>query len=278
MKYRIALGRTLLALALVAIAPPALTACELGLTPTKTANGQLYESGDAKYDPFFANVHQEQLAAANWAEEAKSSRKPLVTALSLRAGASNSLIVSAAREAKEKKSDVGGAVGETTSAERERAKRLKSAVTNLEALLKRGEELKKQTAEDRQNMGADKADEKKVEKKNEVKREMSAAVDAVETMLSDARRGAREAEELVDKLHETWGGAAEGAAAKDDKKEEAKDDKKKAEAPKKPAAKRPAAKGAAPAEAAAVPKPEPKAAPEPKPTPAQKPSDEVFNP
>jgi hypothetical protein len=266
--------------------------CDLINTPTKMGNGQLYESGDAKYDPYFASVHEQQLAASKWPEESKAARKPVIVALSLRVGVSNSLLFSATRE---KKGDaaVGHAVDETTTAEREFARHLTAAATELDELLKRGEALQKDASQEKKNLGADKADEKKVAKKDEVRREVSAAVDAVESMMHDARKGAKEAEELASKLKGVWAGTDEVVPTKEEKKEEKeerreaegkKDEKKKPEAGVKADAKKPkpAAK-AEPAEKAEAPKkpapksePEPK--PEPKPAPAQKPPDEVFNP
>ena len=262
-------------MALGALAIPTLTGCDLFMTPTKVADGKLYQSGDGKYDPYFAAVHQQQVAAANWPEESKSSRKPIVTALDLRPGASNGSILSAA---KDKKGDasLGSAVEQTTASERERARRLTAAAAKLEDMQKRGEELKKQAAEDRKNLAADKADEKKVEKKNEVKREMSAAVDAVESMASDARKGAKEAEELASKLRSAWTGKEEDERPPvkiEDKKDDPRDEKKPEPVAKKhppkhtPAAKKPAAK----------PETDDKPAKPAKPPPAQQP-DEVFNP
>ncbi len=266
-------------------------------TKTKTANGQLYQSGDGRYDPYFNQVHQDQLTAANWPDEAKNSRKPIITALSLRPGTGNGTILGAA---KEKKNDatVGKAVDETINTERERARKLTQAAGQLEELLKRGEELKKETVKDKQNLGADKADDKKVAKKDEVKSEMSAAVDAVDNMLSDAKKGAKEADELARKLRGAWKGTDEeepaGASSppaekKDDpppeKKEPDKKDEKKKPPPavaKKPAAPKPAAAaGDTPPPPTAAPAKKPPAEPAEKPAPkqpAQKPPDEVFNP
>lgn len=240
-----------------------LCGCELSNTPTKTASGQLYQSGDGRYDGYFATVHQEQVAASNWPEESRAARKPVLVALDLKAGASNTIILSAARDRRHD-ATLGHTIDETAAAEREFAKKLEAAATRLEELEKKGEELKKQTVQDRQNMGADKADDAKVKKKDEVKREMSAAVEAVGNMLSDAKHGAKEAEELASKLRSTWSGKDE-------------DEKKPEPAAKKPEAK-PAGKKAPPAKPAAKPeKPEPAAAkPEPKPKPT--PSEEVFTP
>jgi hypothetical protein len=282
-------------LKLFALALLFMTACEL-LTPTKVANGQLYTSGDGRYDPYFETVHQEQVAAANWPDESKAARKPIITALGLGSHPSNSTITSALRD---KKGDpnVGHAVDETSAAELDLARRLNVAAARLDELQKKGEDLKKQTIEDRKNLGVEKVDEKKVDKKDEVKREMAAAVDAVGSMADDARKGAKEAEELAAKLQAIWSDGKDEKPRVDEKKEPvaakepaAKDppapkDEKKEDAKKKPqpVAKKPASEPVA----KKPPKPEAhggedekKEAPPPlpKPPPAQKASDEVFNP
>ncbi len=275
-------SRTLAIAIAIGVACTALTGCDLILTPTKTANGQLYQSGDGKYDAYFAAVHQEQVAAANWPDEAKTSRKPIVTALDLRPGASNGTILAATRD-KSGTASLGSAIEQTTAGEAERARRLGATAARLDELQRRGEELKKQTIADRKSLAADKADPKKVEKKDEIKREMAAAVDAAESMASDARKGAKEAEELATKLRAAWTGKDEDVRPppksddKDEKRDEKKDEKKKPE---------PVAKKAPRSEAPAAKKPAPKADPDekkdsedkPKPPPAQKAPDEVFNP
>jgi hypothetical protein len=270
-------------------------ACDLVNKPTKTAHGQLYQSGDSRYDAYFTTVHQEQVASSNWPEESKNARKPIIAALSLKANASNPTIFSATRD-KKGDASLAHAVDETVSAERELAKKLSSAAERLDELLKKGEELKKQTVEDRRNMAADKADDKKVAQKDEVKNEMSAAVDAVDSMATDAKKGAKEAEELATKLRGTWTGredeeplgtSDEKKDADKDKKDEKKDaDKDKKDEKKKPSKKpkpeKPENKQEKPDGVAATPKkpaatpaaPADKAAPKP----ADKGSDEVFNP
>lgn len=259
------LGKALFTLALV-IAAGTSVGCDLVVAPTKMARGELYQSGDGRYDAYFAAVHQEQVASAQWVDDAKAARKPIVTALDLRPGSSNGTILSATRDAREQKAGdaaLGAAVDQTTAAELERARRLGAIAARLEELKKQGEELKKQAVEDKKNLGVDKADEKKVAKRDEVKHEMAAAVDAVESMASDARRAAKEAEELATKLKATWTGKPEVPAKPDEKKE-------------------PVAKKAQPKPEA---HPTPKKAPKPeggsqekKPLPAQKPPGEVFNP
>ncbi len=250
----------LMALALGASAP-ALPACDFVNKPTKIGNGQLYQSGDGRYDPWFAQVHQEQVAAASWPDESKAARKPIITALNLRPGASNATILSAARE-KQGDPNVGRAVDQTVAAEREFARKLNAHQPRLERLLERGQELRKQAVEERRNMGAAKADEKKVAKKEELKREIAAGIDALEDMLTDAKRGAKEADELARKLRAAWSGKDED---EEPPREEKKDDDKK-----EPVAKRPAPKAAT--------KPAPPPAETPAPKPAPKEPDEVFNP
>jgi hypothetical protein len=263
---------------LLGVASSALGGCDVLVGSTKTANGQLYQSGDGRYDAYFAAVHQEQVAAASWPDESKAARKPIITALNLRPGASNTLILAAVRD-KKGDSSVASAIEQTTSAELERARRLNAAAAKLDDMEKRGEDLKKQAIEDKKNLGVDKADEKKVAKKDEVKREMSAAVDAVDSMGSDARKGAKEAEELAAKLKASWTGKEEDErppAKSDEKKDDKRDEKKKPE---------PVAKKARPEPASSrKPKPEPSsdenkpAEEKPAAKPAQKAPDEVFNP
>jgi len=262
------------------IACTTLTGCDLILTPTKTANGQLYQSGDGKYDPYFAAVHQEQVAAANWSDEAKAARKPIITALDLRPGTSNSTILSATRS-KKGEASLGSAIEQTTAAERERARRLSAAAAKLDDLEKRGEELRKQAVEDRRNLAADKADDKKVAKRDEIRREIVAAVDVVDSLASDARKGAKEAEDLATKLRAAWTGRDEDERPPPVKSEEKKDEKIEEKKKPEPVAKKAPKTGHPASRKPATPKaaPEEKKPAEEKPAkPAQKPADEVFNP
>ena len=77
-----------------------LSGCDFINTPTKMGQGQLYTSGDGRYDPYFDTVHREQVAAANWGEESRAARKPIVTVLNLKPGVSNGSILAATREKK----------------------------------------------------------------------------------------------------------------------------------------------------------------------------------
>ena len=256
----------------------ALAACEgigIGGKPTKMASGELYQAGDAKYDGYLKKVHEEQVAAAEWPEQSKGARKPLTRALNLPPNAANAAIIEAA---KSKKGDnaVHGAAEETAALERSFAEKQKVNADRLDKLAADGAELKKQATEDRRNMGAEKADPEKVEKKEEIKREVSAAAEIAANLRDDAKKGALEAEKLIDTLKKELGVVGDGAGIpkKDDepKKEEPakKDDGKKPDA-KKPDAKKPESK----------PKPAPEPKPAPAPAPAQKPKpseNEVFNP
>ena len=104
------LRKTAAAMAIaVGVACSALTGCDFILTPTKVANGERYQSGDGRYDAYFAAVHQEQVASANWPDDSKAARKPIVTALDLRPGASNGTILAATR-GKKGEGSLGSAV------------------------------------------------------------------------------------------------------------------------------------------------------------------------
>lgn len=243
----------------------ALAACELGGKPAKMSGGELYQSGDAKYDPYLKKVHEEQVAAAEWVEQSKGARKPLTRALNLPPNAGNATILEAA---KSKKSDgaVHSAAEETANLERSFIEKQKVNADRLDKLAADGAELKKQATEDRRNMAADKADPEKVEKKEEIKREVSAAADIAAHLRDDAKKGVVEGEKLIEGLKKELDVIGDGSVKsdepkkeepkKDEKKSDPKKDEKKAE-PKKPASKKPDAK----------------------PAPTQKPAEgEVFNP
>jgi hypothetical protein len=257
----------------------ALAACEgigIGGKPSKMSGGELYQAGDPKYDPYLKKVHDEQVAAAEWAEQSKGARKPITRALNLPPTASNSTIIEAA---KSKKDDAGvkSAAEETASLERSFIEKQKVNADRLDKLAADGVELKKQATEDRRNMGADKADPDKVEKKEEIKREVSSAVDIAANLRDDAKKGVTEGERLIESLKKELGISGDGVAKAADtpkKEEPKKDEPAKKDEPKKGEAKKPAAKKPAdkPAEKPAEEKPAPK-------KPAEKPPEgEVFNP
>ena len=251
----------------------ALGGCDLGRPPTKVARGELYHSGDGRYDAYFAHVHREQVAAAHWADESRAARKPIIVELHLRPGARASVILRAARDEYEKKQGDGAlktAIEQTASAETERARHLTVQAAKLDEMQKRGEELKREAAEDKKNAGVDKADKKKAAKRDEVIREMAAALDAVETMANDARKGAKEAEELATQLQAILPPREEAPPAPHDKHGKKKPD---------PSAKKPGPRP--PKRPANGERPPPSKGNKPdkpaKPAPAHN-QDEVFNP
>ena len=271
----------------------AVAACEGGFggKPSKMSSGELYQSGDGKYDPYLKKVHDEQIAAAEWAEQSKGARKPINRALNLPPNANNTTIIEAAKSKKDDAA-VKSAAEETAALERNFIDKQKVNAERLDKLASDGAELKKQATEDRRNMGADKADPEKVEKKEEIKREVSAAAEIAANLRDDAKKGVTEGEKLIEALKKELGISGDGtvskkddapakkddAPKKDDKKSDSKkDDGKKGDTKKpeaKPSAKKPESK---PAAAEEKPPAEKKPAPEKK--PAEKPSEgEVFNP
>jgi hypothetical protein len=295
-----------LALVLVsALACATLTSCEGFLSSSKMAQGQSYQSGDSRYDPYFESVHREQVEAAAWPDEKKNARKPLVTALSLTPDVSDETLVRKTRERSQKHGgrdpSLAAPYEETRRLEIERGRKLFAAIDKLEALAKRGEELKEQADKEYSNRGAEKADEKKTEKSREVRRELVGAADACASLAKNARKSVRDAEEFLEDLAQAYDAkdapkrgekrdrdkspfaspAAPAPAAKPDDKP---DEPKKHDEPKKPHDKR-HEKGEpkAPPVAAAPLKPKPtekssEKPPAEKPAEKPKPPDEVFNP
>ena len=72
--------------------------CELLMPQTKTDKGQLYASGDPRYDNYFQEVHKLQLNATNWKSEEAAARKPVTTALGFGPDAEDWKIMSGTRE------------------------------------------------------------------------------------------------------------------------------------------------------------------------------------
>lgn len=261
-------------------AAPALTGCELILGETKTSKGQLYQSGDPRFDPYFDQVHNEQVKSASWEDDAKQSRKPIVGALNLKPDATNGTILTATKELKTGSAALGAPVEQTTATETDRAKHMTAEAKRLEDLRAQGEQLRKQASDDKANMGAAKADDKAVAKKDEIKRELGACDSALNSMIHDARKASREAEELADKLTAAWTGRPEDekhidvdsavAAKKPDPPPPS--SAAAAPPPKKPGKSKPAATVAATAGAPAPPPPPPP------PANTAKGPDEVFNP
>ena len=286
--------KRLLALTLAAILAVAATpACDV-FGRSKVAQGQLYQSGDARWDPYFSAVHEQQVAAATWPDDRKAARRPLVKALDVAPSASDDTLVSATRERAAKSGSpdaaLASAVDETKRAEIDRATRLKAAALKLDELAKQGKAHEEEAKREYENRGAMKADDKKSEKMREVRRELDGAVDAMTSLSKDAKSGAKAAEDFCDDLTAALAGkdapkhrsgerpegkpAAPPPSPPADEKRS--DDKKpepiSAPAPPPPSKSKP--KPAAPPPPPAPPPPAEK--PAPKPPPAKQ--DEVFNP
>jgi hypothetical protein len=256
----------------IVLAVAGATSCALFRGHSKVAQGQLYQSGDGNYDPYFQSVHQQQTAAAAWPDEKKAARKPLVTALAAKPTASDESLVRETRSrAKEGKLDgaINAAIEETKRAETDRAARLEAASRKLEQLAKEGHQLEDEAKKEYENRGAEKADEKKSEKKRELRHELSAAVDVVESLAKDAKSDAEDAEEFVADL-----AVAQGKAPPKEPKEKPSDT-----SPAPPRKPEPAAPAASTKRRPAKPRPpEPPSEKPEKPAKPAKPPDEVFNP
>jgi hypothetical protein len=288
--------------ALVALACATTPACDLFMS-SKVAQGQRYQSEDQRYDPYFDNVHQAQVAAAAWPDEKKATRRPVVNALTLTPDASDATILDATHQRAMSKG--GGkldlpsahvtpastahdgaffaAIEETVRLELDRARKLKDKSEKLEEMAKHGEELKKAADTEAAQRGSEKADEKKVAKSREVRRELNGAIDATRTLSQQAMRHSKYAQEFLDDL----GDAVEGNAAPP-RKRDRNETKPLPPAPPPKADPPPKAEEKKPDEPKAATKPKsapvlgkPKPAPAEKPAPAPKPAappDEVFNP
>ena len=295
--------RTAAALALAILVCAVAPACDLFVGSSKVAHGQRYQSEDARFDPYFDSVHQQQVAAAAWPDEKKAARRPLINTLALTPDATDAAIVSATRARAKKPgggsgkldvatahvTPVGGAgdgplfaaVEESVRLELDRARKSRATSDKLEEMAKHGEELRKTADHEYENRGAEKADEKKSDKRNEIRRELGGAISALRDLARDANRSARDAQDFLEDLGEAIEAKDAPARARGRGERESKPLPPKVEAPKveepkkeeptkptkptKPEGKKPSVK---PQE-----KPAEKPAEKPKPPP-----DEVFNP
>ena len=200
------------------------TAIGCNLSSSRVAHGQRYQSEDARYDPYFDAVHQQQVAAAAWADEKKAARRPLLNALGLTPGADEDTVLSATRARAKKIAGGGGgkldlasahvtpvgasdpplfsAVEEAARLELDRARKLRASADKLEEMAKRGEELKKSADHEYENRGAEKADEKKSDKRNEIRRELGGSVTACRRLGRDANTDAQAAQDFLQDLGE----------------------------------------------------------------------------
>jgi len=276
--------------------------CSLLGGPSKVRSGELFETGEQKYDAYFKDVHELQIAAVGWADEQKASCRPLVDALKLQPDAADVSIVQATHERVATIArDVGPTKLETANddvhltatnaakvdevtrelfkaietcahAQMARAKGMREVPTRVDDLSKTGRALEPHVREDFAKRGGRAA--------MDVQQELTASYEVLGDVSKSSRNGAREAEDFVATLQRAVDSDAPAAEPARDAGE-----------PKLPPAKvgksKPSAKPPAEPRAAADPPPRPKppAEPEtrsdpdpPKPKPKPKPADEPFNP
>ena len=260
--------------------------CNLLGAPSRVKAGELFETGEARYDTYFKEVHEVQVRAASWPDDRKATRRPLVDALKLTPEAADVTIVqtthervsSVSRDVGPTKLEVNGeeahvtalgaskvddptrelfkAIEATTRGELARAKSLRQIPTRIDELTKIGRELAPHVREDFAKHGG--------RVPRDVQEELTASYDVIGNVSRDARSGAREAEDFIADLRR-----AVGSDAPEAKEEKASPPPKKAEkAEAKPLKKE------TPLPVKPGPKPEPKS----EATPAPKPADEVFSP
>jgi hypothetical protein len=283
--------------------------CTLFGTSARVKNGELVETGDARYDAYFKDVHDMQVTAVGWSDERQAACRPLVDELRLAPDAAGVSIVQETHErVKEISHDVGPTklevtgdeahitatntdkVDETTRnlfkmietcahTELSRSHAFKDVPTHVDAVVKNGRELEPHIRDDFAKHGGRVAED--------VQSEMTASYDALSDISKNARGGAREAEDFVADLQRAVGSPlpappkddADDTPPKGKKKKGDKSDKsdKGSEKADKPAADKPAPDKQAdkPADKPAPP-PADKPKPKPKPTPTT--ASEDFNP
>jgi hypothetical protein len=249
---------------------------------SRTAQGQLYTSGNPTYDALFREVHQQQVEAASWGDDKKGSHKSLVTSLELTPDAPDVTIVQAAHESTSKAAKQPGslhleldgttarvvasggatdggalfrAIEDTAHQELERAKRLHAVEPKLDALAKQDSDLEARVKTDFAQYGETKA--------NEVAGELMSVHDVISKLRSRAESEARESEDFVADLSRAIETASEDKAARVETRH-----KKRRE------------EGSAAAKPASQAADQPAAAPKPQQPPPPKPADtgEVFTP
>jgi hypothetical protein len=195
------------------------TSCALFVPQSRVKSGQLYRTGDAKYDAYFSDVHDVQIDAATWLEERRAARKQLIDALTLTNDADDSVIAQLAHEqvgAAEPglgaaKLDVGTgdahfeasgpyasadnvirALESTARAELGRARKLEALPAKIDDLEKRGHDLEPHVQDDFASVGG--------QKPFAVKQELGASLDVLDALETRAKHEARAAASFVSDL------------------------------------------------------------------------------
>jgi len=278
--------------------------CNLLGGPSKVKSGELFETGETRYDAYFKEVHDLQVASVGWPDERRSACRALVDALKLNPDAADVSIVQAAHErVTQVARDVGPIKLEVTSddahltasnaesvddatrelfrsiemcahAEAQRAKTMRVVPPRVDELNKSGHELEPHVREDFGRRGGRIG--------MDVQQEFSASYVALDGVSRDARNGARGAEDFVADLQravvtdstpnqdgtgrddKAIAKGPKGRPEKGDPKSDVKSDPKPESRPTAKAEPRP-------------PPPKPRPAPD-KPKPKPPPPNEVFNP
>jgi hypothetical protein len=291
----------------------ALVGCDM--QQGKVAQGQLYLSGEQRYDAYFRDVHAIQVWAAQWPDDKKQTRRPLLSILDLTPDAADVTIVQATHEKVSYLLKDGGsakletfvddahmattgpvhadpslfhAIEETANGELGRAKKMNTMLPKIDELSKLGQSLEPHVTETFSKRAPGKA--------TEVKNELEASITVLSQTTTKARRAIRECDDFVADLQRAVGAVSEHrerreepGPVKPDKSDKGdKTDKSdKPDKPDKPVAKPPRHDTPPPppkptpvAKKDETPKPAPPAPPPP-PPPAPKPAkqdSEVFNP
>lgn len=280
-----------------------LASCTLFGTSNRVKTGELVETGDARYDAYFKDVHDMQVTAVGWSDERQAACRPLVDELRLAPDAAGVSIVQETHErVKEIAHDVGPTklevtgdeahitaantdkVDETTRnlfkmietcahTELSRSHAFKEVPTRVDTVVKTGRELEPHIRDDFAKHGGRVAED--------VQSEMTASYDALSDISKNARGGAREAEDFVADLQRAVGSPLP-APPKDDADEAPKGKKRKGggeksaektdKSDKSDKTDKPAATADKP------PTPPPADKPKPKPKPPPPPASEDFNP
>lgn len=274
--------------------------CTLFGQSNRVKSGELVETGDARYDAYFKDVHDMQVTAVGWSDERQAACRPLVDELRLPPDAVGVSIVQETHErVKEISHDVGATklevtgdeahitaantnnVDETTRnlfkmietcahTELSRSHAFKDVPNRVDAITKTGRELEPHIRDDFAKHGGRVAED--------VQTEMTASYDALSDISKNARSGAREAEDFVADLQRAVGSSLPAPPKDDTDEPPTKGKKKKGDKSEKSekAAEKSSDKPAPAATADKPPPPVEKPKPKPKPTPP--PASEDFNP
>jgi hypothetical protein len=204
-----------------------IASCTLFGQSNRVKSGELVETGDARYDAYFKDVHDMQVTAVGWSDERQAACRPLVDELRLPPDAVGVSIVQETHErVKEVSHDVGpiklevtgdeahviasntDKVDETTRnlfkmietcahTELSRSHAFKEVPNRVDALTKTGRELEPHIRDDFAKHGGRVAED--------VQTEMTASYEVLSDISKNARGGAREAEDFVADLQRAVG-------------------------------------------------------------------------